>query len=462
MAASVWRARWLVLAAVLVAGVGGYFLSSRQDPTYFAQSRIVLAAAQAFDPLGRQTFGDPTRFIADQAAIIGTQPVLERAAAELDGGVTVGDLARGLDVAANGDNDVITVGMSAPTSEDAADRANAVVEAYRSYVADAVAAEAAAATAATGDPAVVDQIATEAAIYSDGVAIVEPAFPPGDPATPVPLRDAALLAAIAALLAVGVALIRRPERSGGTDDPGPLLGAVTVAPGREVADLAGHSHALVALDYARGDAAGRPVLITGTSASGPAPAVAHGLAAAAAAQGQRVLLVDAQPGRRELSQRLGGIRPHRTLDSLGQTTESESDVLTALPVGGAPSAFAVLGQLEEAPVRADAVRLALSRLTRDFDLVIIQTGSLADSSLAYALVRESGPVVAAVDADDDPGRLQVLRAQLATASRELDGVVRARAGRTARRSGGEQAGVDARPASAQPSSPAPLYTGRTG
>ncbi len=461
VAASIWRARWLVLAAALVAGVGGFLLSSRQDPTYFAQSRIVLEAAQDFDPLGRQSFGDPTRFIADQTAVIGTQPVLERAAGALGGGATVGDLATGLEVEANGENGVITVGASAPTAEAAADRANAIVEAYRGFVSDGVDAEVASATSATSDPAVTDQIVTEAAIYGDGVSLVEPAFPPGDPATPVPLRDAALLAAIAALLAIGVALFRRPEQSGATDDPGPVLETVTVARERDVVDLSGHSLALVAVEYTRDEQGNGPVLVTGTTAGGPAAAVAQGLAAAGAAQGRRVLLVDAQPGRRELMQRLGGMRPHRNLDALGQTTESQSDVLASLPFVGAPSAFALLGDLEEAPVRADGLRAALARLARSFDLVIVHAAPVAVSPLAYALVREAGPVVVAVDADEDSTGLDVVRARLTSASRTLAGVVRARTGRAPRRSGVGQAGAEPRPPSPQ-AAPAPQFTGQAG
>ncbi|NEM05909.1 CpsD/CapB family tyrosine-protein kinase [Geodermatophilus normandii] len=423
------------MTAVLVAGAAGYLLSGMQATTYTAASRIVLSATQDFQPLGREAFGEATRFIAKQVSIVSTRPVLEGASSELRGSITPDDLARVVKVEASGDDDVITISASAPTAAEAADRANAIVTAYRDFVRRQVQVQATAAAAATADPAVADRIRTEAAAYDDGVAVVEEAVPPSDPASPARLRDAFILAVIAGLATVAVAVWRRPlsvdgPAWAGADRP-LVLGTVPVRSGRAgrpvAVDPADHALVLVALGYARQSSPG-PVLVTGTDWRG-GPSVAIGLAMSARAQGRRVLLVDAAPESRALVTRATrGQQPHIGLDALGRPGVPATDVL--LPVPGGPGVFlAVLGTDDNGAVDDVEIHRALDRAAEAVDLVLIQVGPLSASPIALALLRHAGIVIGVVSTSDAPSALTSLRNHVEMARVSLTGVVLTRQAR---------------------------------
>jgi capsular polysaccharide biosynthesis protein len=427
---ALWRARWALVIAVLAAGAAGTLLSANQAVSYTAASRMVLSASQSFHPLGAQSLTEPTRFISDQASIITTSPVLEGASNELSGAISPAKLARTVSVEASGDNDVMTVSASAPTAVEAADRANAVVSAYRDYVAREVQARATAAAAATNDSAVADRIRTEAAAYDDGVAVVEPAEPPVAASRPAPVRDGLIVAVIAGLITAGVALWRRPQAVEGAPWQGaerpPVLGLVSVrkvGPGQvTAADSTEYTFALVALDYAREGTSG-PVFLTGTRRDSRAPAVALGFAVAAAARGRRVLLIDADPESQALlalTRESGATTPRRDLDAPPGPGASNSQALAPLP-GHPDVSLATLGSsgaADEVPVRH-----ALEQGTADFDLVLVQVGPLSASPYAFSLVRLAGSVVAVVDESESPRALAVLGDRLATAQRRLAGLV---------------------------------------
>jgi capsular polysaccharide biosynthesis protein len=453
--AAVWRARWLILAAVLVAGIGGYFLSSMQPASYVAQSRVVLSATQPFDPLSNQTFADPARFIANQVSVMGTQPILESAANRLDD-TTIGDLAGALTVEGSGDTDVITVGASGDTAEEAADRANAVVAAYREYARERVASSAADALTATTDPTVLDRIATQVAVFGDGVEVVEPAFPPGEPASPAPLRDALLLAAVAALLAMGVALFRRPQEQEMPTSSARVLGTVPLPPAGQSLGGRDHALALVALDYARPKATVGAVLVTGATDASGAASVAQGLAAAAVGQGRRVVLIDAQPGARELVRRTtAGRVPAQTLDALARSGESLAGVLVDVPVsaeGSVGYSLGVLGADEDELVDTAAVGQALDRLATSFDLVLVQVAPLSQSPLAFALAGQAEVLVAAVGIGEQSAPLAALQAHAEAAHRPLVGILLTRP--LPRGKGGQAAKSSPQPTRTQALAPA--------
>ncbi|NDI48603.1 Wzz/FepE/Etk N-terminal domain-containing protein [Goekera deserti] len=434
---ALWRARWAILAAALVAAVGGYLLSSLQAETYTATGRVVLTSSQDFDPLGNQPFGDPSRFVANQVAIIGTQPVLDIALGQLDDDTTLTELSDSLEVTGSTEDDLVTVNVSAETGQEAADRVNAVIDAYRQYSLQRVADEAAQAIAATTTPSVADQIQTQAAVYGDGVYEAVPALVPMEPSAPNPLRDGAILAAVAALAVCGIALARRsPSRrpESGTDVGGPrVLGTVRAGSGggrgAGTADTdrsTDAAMALVALDYARRDTPG-PVLVTGATKDSGQAEVAYGLAVSAAGQGRRVLLVDADPEARALLATAGVAAPPRVLDELGSADGGEVDVVVPLSPAGLPTG-AVLGLATlgwaEGPVRLDEEGLskALSRLAGSYDLVLLQSAPITVSPLAYALVGQAGGVVAAVGPRESD-QLPALQHRVESAQRPLTGVV---------------------------------------
>jgi Mrp family chromosome partitioning ATPase/capsular polysaccharide biosynthesis protein len=436
---AVWRARWLVLSAVLVAGVGGYLISKNQPSTFTSQGRIVFAHTQAFDPLGRQSFGDPARYLENQASVITSTQVLDIAATTLGvdpslvGASTVVGTAQG--------NDVLTVAATGPTAGEAKERADAVMNGYAAYMQQRT--DAMAAAALDGLPPTDTRrldITTQATIYGDGIDVIEPAFRPVEPSSPVPVRDALLLAALALIVSVGLAVWRRgPAVDSSASAAAGFAPVFDVVPLRRswsrrgvAVDPADYALTLVALDYARGETPGA-VLVTGTAWDGGAASVVHGLAISAAARGRRVLVVDADPTSRALLQRAGGPEPHKRLESLGDGTAREADVLVpVLTADGQEFRLAILGDPDGGPVDDSAVAAALDRLVPGYDLVLLQTGPVADSPVAFALVRHADATVATIGLKDEGERLTALRDRLATAHKALSGIVLIRPTRTAR------------------------------
>ena len=428
---AIWRARWVVVAAALIGGIGGYLISDSRSPVYSASSRIVLAQSQAFDPLGTANPGDPTRYISNQVSLISTAPVLGLAAQALDDGTSPAGLAGALEVSGTTDNDVITVRVSGPSAESSVARTDAVVAAYQQYAAQLVTTEAAAAQAATTDPVLADQIRTQAAVYRDGIQVVEPAALPTTPSSPNPVRDGALLAAIAALVAIGVSLWRRPP----TGEAIPLdevagtrqLATVPVPAGRtagsDTVDPADYSLAGVSLEYARQGTPGA-VLLTGASAASGTDSVALGLALSAATEGKRVLLVDGDPNGPALAARLGATATARDLTAAADPEVDLADVLVHVPTAnGKDVALTTLGLAAGTRVVDESVAPALARLGETYDLVLLRVGPISNAPMAFATVRHAGSVVAVVGAQEDASSVESLRQMTDVAQRPLIGMV---------------------------------------
>ena len=428
---SVWRARWLVLGAAVAAGIGGYLVAQAQPSTYTAESRVILSAEQDFDPLGRTSFNDPSRFLSNQVSVMTTPQVLEAALEDLDGPATTSaELAESVRVSALADSDVITVAASAGDPELAAARANAVVTAYAEYVTQRVEAAAEAAIETTIDPALANQIRTEAAVYGDGVALVEPAVPPATPASPRPLQTAALLAALAAVAASALALVRTSRRPPSDASPfiraagQPVLGTVSIRrdrTGRSIpVEAPGFEMALVALDYAMPGRDG-PVLVTGTSPHSDSAATVRGLASAAAHRGRKVLVVDAEPGAHTLLQCYGFTEPGRPLS--GPPAAGSVDGLSWHP---SPDAGVDIARLDDSrgTRREDDTALdRLAQVTPGHDLVLVHSGAITEDPVAYSLLRQAVAAVAIIGLDEDPDLLLGIRRRLDTAERPLAGVV---------------------------------------
>jgi Mrp family chromosome partitioning ATPase/capsular polysaccharide biosynthesis protein len=427
---SLWRAKWAILAVIVLAFVGGYQYSSDQAPTYTAQSRVVLSAAQPFDPLGTYSYNDPTRYVADQVAIINTDAILVPAAQQL---ATLGDTIDSNELSAavtsepSSTTSVLAIKATGSTADRAVARANAVATAYEAYAAAQIRAVADAAVAATTDPDVIEQIRAKAASFGDGVAVVEAAPPGAATSSLSPMRNALLITAVAALVAAGLALLwRRPPSDGSavvTAARARVLGRVPVrAPRRGAVSPQDHAHALVALDYARRATPG-PVLLANSTARSGAASVAYGLAVSAAAQGRRVLLVDADPDRRELV-RVGASEPGRPLEELGRPGVSVDELMAPVPTpGGGELLVAKVGLDRSQLIDGPAVARALADLTPSFDLVLLQSGPVPTSPVAYALAEPASAVVVVARPQDAARSVVELRDRLEAAHKPLIGLV---------------------------------------
>jgi Mrp family chromosome partitioning ATPase len=332
------------------------------------------------------------------------------------------------------DNSVITVNATGATPERAAARANAVAAAFQTYSAERAAQVARDTTAAAGlDVQLADQIRTRAAAYGDGVAVVENATADRATSSASPGRTAGLVALAAGLAICALLLLVRrgpaPDGSAVLSAAGTrLLGSVPVRGARRGSvSPQDHAFALVSLDYARRGTSG-PVLVTGVDRNSGAASLAHGLAVSAAAQGRRVLLVDADPDSRELLLRTGAAAPARSLETLSQPGTATGDVLVPVAVSGGQFSVASIGD-KNAPLDEAAARRALETVSGDYDLVLVQVAPVAKSPTAFALVGLAAVVIAAARGKDRPQAVTELRDRLQVAGRPLAGIALTGAGR---------------------------------
>ncbi|WP_369130686.1 hypothetical protein [Modestobacter roseus] len=446
VASALWRGRWLIGGAAVVAGLLGAQLSALQDESYTAESRMVLSATANFDPLGGNSGNNAGRYLANQMAILDSEPVLELVAEQLGGDADPAELAEAVSVATLADSDVVVVSATAPTAELAAARADAVTAAYQQYVTQRVQEIAdAAAEAVALDLAAVADVRTQAAVYGDGVAVAEPAAVPTSPTAPNPVRDGALLAVLAALVAAGVAILRRGRGpvSGVQLAEGagaPLLGEVDLSltrsgrlePGGEAFGMP-----LVALDYATDGRAGS-VLVTELDDRELGGGVALGLAASAA-RTRRVLVVDADSAGHRLTRMTGVTRPQRPLDDLVGGVPVD-EVTTRWPAGG--DHVVDVARLGTSALRTHGghtvLRRCLEQLAGSYDLVLFTAGPVFADPVAFALLREAASVVLVVDRRAGkrlPAALASFRYRLQLADRDCDGVIVARQRRSRGASG---------------------------
>jgi Mrp family chromosome partitioning ATPase/capsular polysaccharide biosynthesis protein len=432
-AVSLWRAKWAILAVIVLAFLGGYDYSKGQSATYSAESQIVLSAAQPFDPLGTFSSNDPTRYVADQAAIIQTQAILAPAAQALATATppeTIDPIGLGGTIAAepSSSTSLIVVTATSPDPDQAVARANAVAQAYQAYQAAKVQGVVDASVGATRDPSVIENIRAQAVAYGTGVAFVEPAAPGTASSSLAPTRSALLITAVAALIAIGVALLwRTPPPDGSSVIRAARTRLLGTVGGRSLFRGSGspaqqYALPMVALDYARQETPG-PILITGVSTrSGTASAV-HGLAASAAAQGHRVLVIDADPERRDLL-RVSGAAPDRSLEQLDRPGVTRDEVLVPVPTsGGGQFHLAKVGTDRSPLVDGADITRSLAQLAGSFDLVLLQAGPVPRSPVAFSLLEQVAAVVLVARGRDTARSVTELRDRLDTARRPLIGLV---------------------------------------
>jgi pyruvate/2-oxoglutarate dehydrogenase complex dihydrolipoamide acyltransferase (E2) component len=133
-----WRYNWIVAFAALLGGLLGYGWASRQPTLYQGTSRLLFASTGAALPgQAAQPSGDPERYLKNQAQLIGSTEVLERAVRRSGvNGASAADLSGQMTVEVEQDADVITISVLDSSPQGAARLANAVGAAYQAYVAD--------------------------------------------------------------------------------------------------------------------------------------------------------------------------------------------------------------------------------------------------------------------------------------------------------------------------------------
>lgn len=228
-------------------------------------------------------------------------------------------------------------------------------------------------------------------------------------------------------------------------DPGQALLAVS-APTRETetAFRQGILHLLSVVERDRHESYPSAVMLVGASADAGVACVALALAEAGVQAGERILLVDADSRVGRLSALLaaddgsgkdgsgdevstdgGSARAAPTWDALLAKPEALADQIQHDPESGLsflPLAAADLGRLKRAERRQLAANLAAAAL--DFELVIIDGGTLSVDESASTLFPLTDTVVVAARAGATPQRhLDTVLRILATAEANVAGVV---------------------------------------
>jgi capsular polysaccharide biosynthesis protein len=245
---SVWHYKWLIAVGALLGALIGYGWAARQPTLYEATSEVLLTGTASVPLSGDgppQPIGDPDRYLQNQAALIGTTPVLELAAKNSKGKATVEDLRQRMNVKVEQNSDVITISIFDGNPKNAAIFANAIAEAYEDSVEgqpgqlanqlrsnraklEARLAQVNAELVNTRDDASLqrrrdalveelkqierDVAAAEASVGTDLVHL-EPAVPPEQPAEPAPRRTMAVGLLVGLLASVALAWLLNSRRA---------------------------------------------------------------------------------------------------------------------------------------------------------------------------------------------------------------------------------------------------------
>lgn len=280
------------------------------------------------------------------------------------------------------------------------------------------------------------EVRSEAALFGNGVEFVDPARVTED-ARILP----ALQYTIAAVLfsAFGLAIIawfragRRPVVNSSADATSvldaPLLGEITAAPSQhfDPASPPGAAYQLLATSLGAVHPGGGVVLGASAVASHAAPETLARLAVAAAREGQRVLIIDANLRDRRVSRLFGFEQALGGLTELFAGLVTIEDVLRTIGVGGAATLDLLTGgRSVDDPAglfRSRAARSTLTTLRHHYQLVIVDVPPLLAVADGSALASEADGVVLVVERGTATADLDIVRQRLDVLRSELIGVV---------------------------------------
>lgn len=455
---AVWRYRWGVLLSVLLGALFAYTASSLQDLEYEAETRVFLQPPMALSTFeGGQSAGDTSRYVLQAAEIAQTTAVAEDVRDRLGSSLPLDELRKRYVVEAEPEQNLLTITATAGTPQGAARFADTVAAAYREQVRreneastqrqveelavqieplrERIAAIDEANVGNTSGPSATDQAGREVLLqriadlesriaalqfdadtFNDGVRSVDPAMLPGRPSQPRPLLSALAGALLSGLAAAAVAWWRNrsTQAADRRQDPArvlhaPLLGEVpefgnvgvtsTVPAAEEPFSQAGEAYEFVmsSLTFSLQERES-PVLLVTSPGPGDGKSVSTlNLAVAAARDGRRVALVDADV-------RMAGLSALCDVDDpvpgLTDVSVDEFPVSRALrPVGlpGAESVFLVtVGESVPDLVgffRTPGFRHALERLRAEADLVLIDSPPLLSVAETSAIAGQADGIV---------------------------------------------------------------------
>ena len=412
---------WVLALGALGAGLIASVIASRVAPTYESQVRLLVGPVNTdFSTL--RAAGELGRTYADLAT---SRPVAEAAIRETGAAVSPDELQRSMAATSNGVTRVVTIRVRNGEPRTAARLANALAARLEQLSRRAPAEETDAIrdflgqdeveSLTPGDRAKVHTAVTRVLGQSlaGRLQVVDPARASSDPVAPR-TKLIALLAALAGLLGTGVLIVVKEatdrgiedEQSLGTLEKIPYLGAIATPSPNGSGSLvvnaaprsaAAESYRVLAAKIASLDG-GRPMrslLVLGSDDGGWSGLVAANLAAALAEAETRVLLVDADTARGEVTKLLG-LRDRKGYtdvfangDDAAALQVRQTDDLAVLPRGstGVPSLL-----------DAERAQSLLKRLHGDADVVVVSAPPVDRSPSALIWARAADGTVLVVDA----------------------------------------------------------------
>lgn len=405
----------LLLTALVLGTVAGYFGSWLLPTQYTSSSSVYFRVDSQFQPTAGD--GDAARFVADQAELVVTADVLERAGENVNPRLSMQEVEDSVYAAPSSDTNRITVSAVGSTPERARSLVNAVVEEYRDQAGARVRATLSSAVAAVTDEGLRQDIRLRAASYGDGVAAVEPGGLPDEASAPLPLQNALLGGILGLAVVAGVALLRDQRRARRVSVAdldlvigGPLLARFPVPTSKSTPDMvsanpaspqmrAGHD-LLLALDVALEGATPAGVLFLSWQRPRTTTSLVASVAVAAARDRRSVVMIDGGlklPGLTTVSD----VEPGHGLEALANADLPVSTSLRSWAFDGLDIGVVPVNELSPSPTGAAArpqvLGAAVARLRDDISLILVDGPPLTERSLGLALGRAVDGVVMVID-----------------------------------------------------------------
>jgi polysaccharide biosynthesis transport protein len=440
------RRPWVVVAFVVLTAAAAYLFSGLQQEKYSASSSLLFGgpgvAAQILPNIASPP-GNTDAEAETNVRLVLSRAVAERVAARLPGltndQLTTDQVQARISAAQEGRSNVVEITATDTDPDRAARLADRYAEEFVAFRRDTSQAEIRAARAGLADQIARlagsdstvqarklrrrnDELATLEAVVTGNVQLLDRAEPPDAPSSPNKRRSALLGGLAGLLLGLGAALAleqidRRVRRSSDIEEAlglpvlatiprslaieKDLPGALLDPDGGLRVDMEPFRALRAKLPHLNIGREVRSVLVTSASPGEGRSTVSLGLAAAAAAAGDRVLLIEADWRRPALGPRLSDQGLSLLLDGAVKCLD---DVIVKLPVasssGGVRPSSRVSGRsleldiLPAGPVPANPGELLESPRMRHlivgaqerYDLVVIDTPPISVVADAYALM----------------------------------------------------------------------------
>jgi capsular polysaccharide biosynthesis protein len=359
--ASLWRYKFLIAGAALLAAMVGYGLSSLQTPLYQSSGTILLSDPRSTGDLASElsVFFDPGRYVRNQSAVIESPVVAERASDILGGTPSADDIVGAISAEPEQDLDAITITAMGTDPIETTSVVTAVVEGYGDLISEGVQTVAkesvqqleiakTSLTERIGEldelvaenpddsalsaeqRAAVDQlydvdsqiksIGTSALLYGSGIQLYVQPDGPGGKMSPRPLRNAAIAFVLGALAAGAFAWWKaeQDQRADTKDKPADILDAPLLAvipefesvkawaPAPTITHMDSTAaeafhFALSSLSFVLDQIGGTSVVISSADPADGKTIVALNLAVVAMRDGRSPLLIDADERRQGLT-----------------------------------------------------------------------------------------------------------------------------------------------------------------